>query len=66
VQQARTASGDAQATALKDLNRYLVDQAWFAPWDAAEGTFITTQDVAVTAVPGVSVPPLTDLEPAGS
>ena len=42
------------------------DQAWIAPWDAAEGTYITTEDVAVTAVPGVSVPPLTDLEPAGS
>jgi len=66
VQQAQAASGDEQTAALQELNKYLVDQAWFAPWDAAEGTFITTKDVAVTAVPGVSVPPLTGLEPAGS
>ncbi|GAB3309280.1 ABC transporter substrate-binding protein [Geodermatophilus aquaeductus] len=66
VQQAQTTSGDEQTAALQELNRYLVDQAWFAPWDAAEGTFITTTDVAVTAVPGVSVPPLTGFEPAGS
>ncbi|WP_336026284.1 hypothetical protein [Geodermatophilus sp. FMUSA9-8] len=66
VQQAQAASGDEQAAALQELNRHLVEQAWFAPWDAAEGTFITTTDVAVTAVPGVSVPPLTGFEPAGS
>jgi peptide/nickel transport system substrate-binding protein len=66
VQQAQTTSGDEQTAALQELNRHLVDQAWFAPWDAAEGTFITTTDVAVTAVPGVSVPPLTGFEPAGS
>jgi peptide/nickel transport system substrate-binding protein len=66
VQQAQATSGDEQTAALQELNRYLVDQAWFAPWDAAEGTYITTKDVAVTAVPGVSVPPLTDLQPAGS
>ncbi|NEA28482.1 ABC transporter substrate-binding protein [Actinomadura bangladeshensis] len=27
-----TTQGDASAAAQQDLNRYLIDQAWFAPW----------------------------------
>jgi peptide/nickel transport system substrate-binding protein len=66
VQEAFSSTGDAQSAALQKLSGYLVDQAWFAPWYAAEGAYVTTTDVAVQAVPGVSVPPLSSLTPAGS
>ncbi|MGY1735778.1 ABC transporter substrate-binding protein [Geodermatophilus sp. SYSU D00684] len=66
VQQAQTTSGDEQTAALQELNAHLVDQAWFAPWLAAEGAYVTTTDVEVAPVPGVSVPPLSGFTPAGS
>ncbi|MGY1625011.1 ABC transporter substrate-binding protein [Geodermatophilus sp. SYSU D00965] len=66
VEQARTASGEEQAAILQELNAHLVDQAWFAPWYASEGAYVTTDDVAVEPVPGVSVPPLSGFAPAGS
>ena len=66
VQEAQTSSGDDQTAALQELNRYLVENAWFAPWSAAEGAYLTTTDVAVEAVQGVSVPPLANFSPAGS
>src|SRR4051794_35070681 len=66
VQQAQTTSGDEQTAALQELNRYLVDQAWFAPWAAAGATYTPTRAVAVPAGPGVGAPPLPAPEPAGS
>ena len=45
-------SGDAQTTAFHALDRYLVDQAWFAPWDYVKGSYITGKGVKATAVPG--------------
>ncbi|MGY1812354.1 ABC transporter substrate-binding protein [Blastococcus sp. SYSU D00820] len=66
VAEAATTTGDEQAAALQELNAHLVEQAWFAPWDAAEGAFATTTDVEVAPVPGVSVPPLSSFTPAGS
>jgi peptide/nickel transport system substrate-binding protein len=66
VQAAYAAPADQQGAALKSLSDYLVDQAWFAPWYALEGAFSTSADVEVTAVPGVSVPPLSSFAPAGS
>ena len=56
-------SGDAQTTAYHALDRYLVDQAWFAPWDYVKGSYITGKGVKATAVPGTSIPPLVDLAP---
>jgi peptide/nickel transport system substrate-binding protein len=60
----QTSSGDAQTTAFHALDRYLVDQAWFAPWDYVKGSYITGKGVKATAVPGTSIPPLVDLAPA--
>ncbi len=66
VQQAVTAPADQQADVLQQLSDQLVEQAWFAPWYALEGAYVTTADVEVTAVPGLSVPPLSGFAPAGS
>ncbi|MFC7572702.1 ABC transporter substrate-binding protein [Klenkia terrae] len=66
VQQAVTTPADQQADVLQQLSDQLVEQAWFAPWYALEGAYVTTADVEVTAVPGLSVPPLSGFAPAGS
>ncbi len=64
VQGAFAAPADEQPAALKKLDGYLVEQAWFAPWYAAEGAYVTAKGVGVAAVPGVSVPPLSAFAPA--
>jgi len=61
---AYAATGEAQDAALQAVNKYVVDQAWFAPWDAVESAAITAKGVDVTTVPGVSVPPLSAYRPA--
>jgi peptide/nickel transport system substrate-binding protein len=66
VQRAAGTTGDEQAAALQELNAYLVEQAWFAPWNAAGGAYVTAEDVSVEPVQGVSVPPLANFGPAGS
>ncbi|WP_420122318.1 ABC transporter substrate-binding protein [Nakamurella sp.] len=64
LDKARTQTGDEQGKTMQELNAYLVDHAWFAPWYSQEGAFITTKNVAVTPVQGVNVPPLANLAPA--
>lgn len=62
--EASKAAGDAQAAALKKLNAYLVEQAWFAPWDAQQAAAVTSKGTTVTPVPGVGAPPLSAFSPA--
>ncbi|MGO4807130.1 ABC transporter substrate-binding protein [Arthrobacter sp. 2MCAF15] len=50
--------------ALRELNKHVVDQAWFAPWYFEEGAYVTTKDVAVTPQANVSVPALYNFKPA--
>ena len=66
VQQAVTAPADQQADVLQQLSDQLVEQAWFAPWYAVEGAYVSTADVTVQGGPGLSVPPLRGYAPAGS
>jgi peptide/nickel transport system substrate-binding protein len=66
IGQAASTTGDEQDAALQKLNAYLVDQAWFAPWDAAEGAYVTGKGITVDPVQGLSVPPLANLDPSGS
>ena len=61
--QASSATGDAQADALQQLSGYLVDQAWFAPWDAQEAAAITSEGVDVTPDPRCAVPAAVRLRP---
>jgi peptide/nickel transport system substrate-binding protein len=66
LQEASASEGDAQASALQELNRYLVEQAWFVPWDAQEASVITAKDVTVQPVEGVAVPPLSGYAPTSN
>lgn len=66
IGKAASSTGDEQDAALQELNAYLVEQAWFAPWDAAEAGYVTGEGIEVEPVQGLSVPPLANLGPAGS
>ncbi len=66
IGKAGSSTGDEQAAALQELNAYLVEQAWFSPWDAAEAGYVTGEGIEVEPVQGVGVPPLANLGPAGS
>lgn len=64
VAKAQTATGDAQAALFKELNTYLVDQAWNAPWDFVENAYVTTKGIRVTPQAYGSVPSIYDFKAA--
>ncbi|MDF2509237.1 MAG: peptide transporter substrate-binding protein, partial [Microbacterium sp.] len=50
--------------AVKDLNAYITDQAWFAPWYRKQGTFAHDSTTAVEMWPTNSYPSLFGFSPA--
>ncbi|MEV1063642.1 ABC transporter substrate-binding protein [Streptomyces sp. NPDC050263] len=65
IDQARSATGAAQDALFKELNTYLVDQAWNAPWDSVESTYATTKNVTFTPQAFAAVPPIYNFKPTG-
>lgn len=61
---AQSSTGEAQDDALRELNQYVTEQAWFALWNFQEGAYITTDNVTVEPVQGANVPPLYQFAPA--
>jgi peptide/nickel transport system substrate-binding protein len=59
----RTGEGDKHDAALKDLNKYIVDQAWFNPWFAPESYFTTDSKTTVDLNQGNAWPNLWDIKP---
>jgi peptide/nickel transport system substrate-binding protein len=60
----QNSTGDAQSKALKELNKYLVDQAWFNPWYSRQYSFATDTNTTATWNPaGQSGPFLRDIKP---
>ncbi|WP_129669299.1 ABC transporter substrate-binding protein [Phytoactinopolyspora endophytica] len=55
---------DEQAAAAGELNAYLVEQAWFAPFYRAQGSFATDPATAVELVPTNAYPTIYDFRPA--
>jgi peptide/nickel transport system substrate-binding protein len=64
LEKAKNSDEAGRDAALRELNKHVVDQAWFAPWYFEEGAYATSKDVKVTAQSGVSVPPLHNFAPA--
>jgi peptide/nickel transport system substrate-binding protein len=56
-----TAESDA---AVKELNAYIVEQAWFAPWFRVQSSFATDADTQVTVQNDNAVPWLWNINPA--
>lgn len=65
ITKAQSATGAAQDALFKQLNTYLVDQAWNAPWDSVENTYATTKNVTFTPQTFAAVPPIYNFKPAG-
>ncbi|WP_196258154.1 ABC transporter substrate-binding protein [Pelagibacterium limicola] len=64
VQQVQYASGDAQAALYQDINRYFVENAFFAPWYRRETIYLTNASVEVGMQAGNAVPFLRNYAPA--
>jgi peptide/nickel transport system substrate-binding protein len=59
----RTSTGADYDTAMKELNAYVVDQAWFAPWYAPENFFATDANTEVVMNKGNVWPNLWNITP---
>lgn len=65
VEEARFASGDEQVAKLKEINRYIVEQAWFNPWYRRDTVFFGNDTVEVEMQSGNIVPFITGYHKAG-
>ncbi|WP_328291299.1 ABC transporter substrate-binding protein [Kineococcus sp. NBC_00420] len=54
----------AQAAAFKELNDYMVDQAWNAPWDVVKANYVTSKKVTVEMRSFAPAPWIYDFTPA--
>lgn len=59
----RTASGEAQLKAYRDLNQYVVDEAWAAPFFREDGVYLSNGTVQVTLQPQTQVPAIYNFTP---
>jgi peptide/nickel transport system substrate-binding protein len=59
-----TSTGSAQTDLYKELNTYLVKQAWDAPWDVVKDVYASSKNVQVTMHPFYQTPPLYNFKPA--
>jgi len=55
----------AATAAVKELNTYVVDQAWFAPWYRVKSNYATDPKTEVKAQPGNAYPYLWNFKPKG-
>lgn len=58
VEKVQTERGDAQADALKELDKALVDQAWWSVWYQANNTYYTAEGIELQPVVGMMFPTL--------
>ncbi|SKB71949.1 peptide/nickel transport system substrate-binding protein [Arthrobacter sp. 31Cvi3.1E] len=59
----RTDEGTARDEALKELNAYIVEQAWFAPWFSPGNRFATNDKISVELNQGNAWPNLWNITP---
>jgi peptide/nickel transport system substrate-binding protein len=59
-----TSTGDESDAALKELNAYVVEQAWFAPWYRVESNYATDAQTNVETQVGNAYPYLWNFTPA--
>ena len=64
ISKAQTSTGPAQDAAFKELNTYITEQAWNAPWSVVKNAYATTPDVKVVAQEYTPVPYLYNFSPA--
>lgn len=64
IGKAQKETGDQQAASFKQLNKYIVEQAWFAPWVQADNDYAVAKDVTVTSQKYAAVAPIWNFAPA--
>ncbi|GAB2728237.1 ABC transporter substrate-binding protein [Arthrobacter bambusae] len=57
-------STDEQTAAAKELNKYIVEQAWFAPWYRPQSSFVTDAKTKVEVQTGNAYPFIWSFSPA--
>ncbi|MFJ9563125.1 ABC transporter substrate-binding protein [Streptomyces fuscichromogenes] len=62
---AQQATGAKQDALFKEINTYLVDQAWNAPWDSVQNAYATSKDITFTPQTYAAVPPIYNFRRAG-
>jgi peptide/nickel transport system substrate-binding protein len=60
----RTADDARRDAIIKELNAYIVEQAWFAPFYRVEGVVATDKNTSVTMLPTNTLPNIYDIVPA--
>ncbi|WP_226997223.1 ABC transporter substrate-binding protein [Tessaracoccus aquimaris] len=60
----RTAAQDRRTEIIKELNKHIVEQAWFAPFYRVEGVVATDPKTAVKMLPTNTLPNIYDITPA--
>ncbi|MEU0841638.1 ABC transporter substrate-binding protein [Streptomyces sp. NPDC005962] len=58
------ATGARREALFEELNTYVVDQAWNAPWSVITNAYATAKDIRVTPQPGAQYPPIHNYAPA--
>ena len=56
-------AGVAGASVAKELNTYIVEQAWFAPFYRVQGSFATDANTTVEVLPTNAYPAIYDFTP---
>lgn len=64
IERIKTSTGDEQAGAYQNASKYLVDNAWFAPWLALNGAYFTSPELEVQMQAGQIIPSLRNFRPA--
>jgi peptide/nickel transport system substrate-binding protein len=63
VERVHTSADAEYDAALQELNAYIVDQAWFAPWYRQQLTFVTDANTEVEVQQGNAYPYLWNIQP---
>jgi peptide/nickel transport system substrate-binding protein len=63
MEKIRTGSDADKNAAVKELNQYIVDQAWFDPWYSQTNYFATDSKTTVDLNQGNAWPNLWDIKP---
>ena len=58
VKQVQSASPDQQTDLLRQVNKELVDQAWFDVWYQADNIYFSDKGITVTPITGMMFPTL--------
>jgi peptide/nickel transport system substrate-binding protein len=66
IAQVQRAEGVAAATLFRQLNAYIVEQAWNAPWTQVANGYATSKDVMVEPFSFAPVPPIYAIKPAAA